>query len=87
MNVLFGNKSVDCRHLETRAGRVRIGDFIKIGNVLFKVETQQKDCPSIENLSHVFTQWVLSDATGQKHYTRSIFGTVEVFRPTTQKVA
>jgi hypothetical protein len=84
MNVLFAGKSFDARHLVTTSGYVKPGDIIALGcksnQYLFEVETVQRDCPAIENLSHIFTNGVLKDETGQKHYTRSIFGKVEIYR-------
>lgn len=86
MNVLFGNESFDARHLVIKAGSIKEGDILSIEGTLLKVETVQRGCPSIENLSHLFTSWVLNTATGDKVFTRSIFGDVEVFRPN-RKVA
>lgn len=86
MNILFGSKSFDARHIVIDASRARVGDVISLGGVLLQVETIQKGCPMLEDLSHTFTSWVLTDETNVKHYSRALFGTLEVFRPT-RKVA
>jgi uncharacterized protein YaiI (UPF0178 family) len=80
MNVLFAGKTFDARHLEIMASNARPGDIMVLGDVKFEVETCQKNCPYIENLTKVFTQFVLKDELGQRHYSRSIFGKVEVYR-------
>lgn len=85
MNVVFAGKTFNARHLETTISRTRPGDIIVLGSAdhpyLFEIATVQTDCPYIENVNKFFTNVVLRDETGQKHYTRSLFGKIEVYRP------
>lgn len=87
MNILFAGESIDCRHLVTATGRIKPGDILVLGDKLLKVETNQRDCVRIENLRSYFTQWILVDEIGRKHYTRSLFGKLEVYRPKGKRVA
>ena len=85
MNVLFAGETFDARHLECLAGNTKPGDIIVIGDVKFRVETVQRDCPYIENLNKTFINYVLRDELGNRHYTRSLFGKVEVYRKKVMK--
>lgn len=80
MNVLFGNKSIECKHLFLSAGRVKVGDLIYLENGLNKVKTVQPACPHIENLSQYFCNILCEAPNGARLQVRPA-NKVEVFRP------
>jgi hypothetical protein len=72
----FAGEKLSCRHLEIATGNVRLGDIVMIEKKKMRVETVQTNCPYIENLTRVFTAYVLRDERGIQHFIRG-FGSLK----------
>lgn len=80
MLVQFAQQVFDTRHLSLLPHKIMLGDIIVLNNTKFRVETIQRNCPSIENLGHMFTHWILRDENNAMVRSRGIYGRQEIYR-------
>ena len=87
MNIVFAGESFDCQHKEIMSHNVKLGDFVVLNNHVWRVDLNQRDCVSFDNLNYYFVQWTLTHETGLQVHPRKIIGKVEVFRPRVRKAS
>lgn len=78
--IVWENEPVQCKHLKTLPSSIRCGDFILFNGELCRVETIQRDCPRIENLSSKFTMFTLKTRSGEIKPADSVVGQRDVYR-------
>lgn len=81
MNLTWGQKTLDCRHLQLKTGSIREGDIIvePATGARVMVKSIARNCPHIENLSKIFTAALVVDANGKCSH-QIIGGLYEVYR-------
>jgi ASC-1-like (ASCH) protein len=81
MNIKFGERFVNARHMDLATGSVKTGDLIHFNGELLEVVTVQRDCPMWESTRRTFTMFTCKDASQHMVPIRDLYGVVEVFRP------
>ena len=81
MNIKFGNKEVDARHLALATGSVKCGDLMVTPKGMVEVITVQRNVPIWESNRRTITMFTTRDADGHVIPMRDIYGVVEIFRP------
>lgn len=80
MNIKFGERVVDTRHLALKCNSLKCGDIVNTPLGMVEVITIQRECYSIEKLKP-FTMVTCKKENGSVVPMRDLFGVVEVFRP------
>lgn len=80
MNICFGERVVDARHLALKVPSLKCGDIVSTPVGMVEIITIQRECYSIEKL-HPFTMVTGKAEDGHVIPLRDLFGVVEVFRP------
>lgn len=66
MIVQFANKVLDCKEMRLATGQVREGDLVSYCGETCYVESIARQVPMLENLSKLFTQFLLVASDGRK---------------------
>jgi hypothetical protein len=79
VNVVWNDRTIECRKVECGSGYFRVGDMLWWRGEIVRVEAVQKECYRIENLKQ-FIQVTLETKDGRILPARNI-SVREIFRP------
>lgn len=65
MKTDWRGKTIDVRECMILPGSIRLGDLVLFKGEYMEAITIQRDCPRLENLSHVFTMFTLQTRQGK----------------------